>query len=516
LRRPRVVIVGGGFGGLNAARALAGADVRVTLLDRHNYHLFQPLLYQVATASLSPGDVASPIRWILRDQQNVEVLLADVGEIDPAGRRVLLDPNPAEAGRHVEHAIAYDYLVLAAGAAHAYFGHPEWAEHAPGLKTLDDALDMRRRVLLAFEAAEREPDVEIRRRLLTFAIVGAGPTGVELAGALAEIARQSLRKDFRRIHPESARIVLIEGSPHVLPPFPDPLRDAARRSLERLGVEVRTGSLVTCVDADGVTIETGNAGLKPRATTETQEAGLKPRATTETQEAGLRPHATTETQDGGLRPRATTETQEAGLRPRATTETQEAGLGPRATDGVAQAFRPAERISAGTVLWAAGVAASPIARSLGVPLDRAGRVTPEPTLALAAHPTIFVVGDLCVFVQDGQPLPGVAQVAMQQGTCAGRNIRRAIAGQPLGPFRYKDYGIMATIGRGAAVGDVCGVKMSGFVAWFVWVFLHIFWLIGFRNRFVVMTEWAWAYVTLQRRVRLITGEPAAGRRHEHP
>ena len=503
MRRPRVVIVGGGFGGLNAARALAGADVRVTLLDRHNYHLFQPLLYQVATASLSPGDVASPIRWILRDQQNVEVLLADVGEIDPAGRRVLLDPNPAEAGRHVEHAIAYDYLVLAAGAAHAYFGHPEWAEHAPGLKTLDDALDMRRRVLLAFEAAEREPDVEIRRRLLTFAIVGAGPTGVELAGALAEIARQSLRKDFRRIHPESARIVLIEGSPHVLPPFPDPLRDAARRSLERLGVEVRTGSLVTCVDADGVTIETGNAGLKPRATTETQEAGLKPRATTETQ-------------DGGLRPRATTETQEAGLRPRATTETQEAGLGPRATDGVAQAFRPAERISAGTVLWAAGVAASPIARSLGVPLDRAGRVTPEPTLALAAHPTIFVVGDLCVFVQDGQPLPGVAQVAMQQGTCAGRNIRRAIAGQPLGPFRYKDYGIMATIGRGAAVGDVCGVKMSGFVAWFVWVFLHIFWLIGFRNRFVVMTEWAWAYVTLQRRVRLITGEPAAGRRHEHP
>jgi NADH dehydrogenase len=419
---PHIVILGGGFGGLNAARALAGAAVRVTLLDRHNYHLFQPLLYQVATASLSPADVASPIRWILRGQKNVEVLLADVREIDPAGRRVVIDGGDS---------IAYDYLVLATGAAHAYLGHPEWAAHAPGLKTLDDALEMRRRVLLAFEAAEREPDAEAQRVLLTFVIVGAGPTGVELAGALAEIARQSLRQDFRRIHPESARIVLIEGSPYVLAPFPDPLRAAARRALERLGVEVRTGSVVTGVDADGVTVE--------------------------------------------------------------------------AAADVAQAFRPAERISAGTVLWAAGVAASPIARSLGVPLDRAGRVAPEPTLTLAAHPTIFAVGDICVFVQDGKPLPGVAQVAMQQGTCAGQNIRRAIAGQPLEPFRYKDCGIMATIGRGAAVGDVFGLKISGFFAWLFWIFLHIFWLIGFRNRFVVMTEWAWAYVTHQRRVRLITG-----------
>jgi NADH dehydrogenase len=419
---PRVVIVGGGFGGLNVARALAGADVSVTLLDRHNYHLFQPLLYQVATASLSPGDVASPIRWILRHQQNVEVLLADVREIDPAGRRVLIDG--AES-------IAYDYLVLAPGAAHAYFGHPEWAEHAPGLKTLDDALEMRRRVLLAFEAAEREADADRQRRLLTFVIVGAGPTGVELAGALAEIARQSLRKDFRRIHPESARIVLLEGGPSVLPPFAEPLRDAARRSLERLGVEVRTGSVVTSVDEDGVTIG-------------------------------------------------------------------------------------AERISAGTVLWAAGVAASPIARSLGVPLDRAGRVTPEPTLALAAHPDIFIVGDLCVFVQDGKPLPGVAQVAMQQGTRAGKNVLRAIAGQPLEPFRYTDYGIMATIGRNAAVGDVFGLKISGFFAWIFWIFLHIFWLIGFRNRFVVMTEWAWAYFSLQRRVRLITGASAGVPRRERP
>ena len=400
---------------MNAARALAGADVRVTLLDRHNYHVFQPLLYQVATASLSPGDVASPIRWILRHQANVEVLLANVRSIDPGARRVIVDGGEP---------IPYDYLIVAAGAAHAYFGHPEWAEWAPGLKTLDDALEMRRRVLSAFEAAERETDAAKQRRLLTFVIVGAGPTGVELAGALAEIARQSLRHDFRRIHPESARIVMVEGSPYVLPPFPDPLRGAARRSLERLGVEVRTGSVVTGVDGDGVTV-------------------------------------------GG------------------------------------------EHISAGTVLWAAGVAASPIAQSLGVPLDRAGRVTPEPTLALSAHPNIFIVGDMCVFVQDGTPLPGVAQVAMQQGTRAGQNIRRAIAGQPLEPFRYKNYGIMATIGRGSAVGDIFGLKISGFFAWLFWIFLHIFWLIGFRNRLSVIGEWAWSYLTLQRRVRLITGETAA-------
>jgi NADH dehydrogenase len=412
----RIVIVGGGFGGLDAARALAGADAQVTVLDRHNYHLFQPLLYQVATASLSPADVASPIRWILRRQQNVDVLLAEAREIDPVGQHVVVDNGT----------IGYDYLVLATGAAHAYFGHPEWEPRAPGLKTLDDALEMRRRVLLAFEAAERETDPGKQRRLLTFVIVGGGPTGVELAGALAEIARQSLRHDFRRIRPESARIVLVEGSPYVLGPFPDPLRDAARRALERLGVEVKTESVVTGIDAGGVTYQAKGA--------------------------------------------------------------------------------VAERIEAETVLWAAGVAASPLARSLGVPLDRVGRVTPEPTLAVGAYPNIFVVGDLCAFTQDGKLLPGVAQVAMQQGKQAGRNIRRAIDGKPLEPFRYKDYGIMATIGRGAAVGDVFGMKLSGFVAWLFWIGLHIFWLIGFRNRLAVMAEWAWAYLTLQRRVRLITGE----------
>ena len=419
---PHVVIIGGGFGGLEAARALAGAPVRVTVLDRHNYHLFQPLLYQVATASLSPGDIASPIRWVLRHQKNVQVLLADVQAIDLSAQRVTIDGDQ----------IAYDYLIVAAGASHSYFGHPEWEARAPGLKTLDDALEMRRRVLLAFEAAERERDPEKRRRLLTFVIVGAGPTGVELAGALAEIARQSLAQDFRSIRPESARIVLVEGSPYVLPPFADKLRDSARRDLDRLGVEVRTGAVVTAVDDDGVAL---TSGVPPSATT--------------------------------------------------------------------------ERISAQTVLWAAGVAASPLAKSLGVPLDRAGRVSTEPTLALPGHQSAFVVGDMCAFVQDGKPLPGVAQVAMQQGRHAARNVLRAIDRRPLEPFRYKDFGTMATIGRGAAVGDIFGLKVTGFPAWLFWIFLHIFWLIGFRNRIVVMTEWAFAFLTFQRRVRLITGESAA-------
>ena len=407
---PRVIIVGGGFGGLDAARALANGPVQVTLLDRKNHHVFQPLLYQVATAALSPGDIASPIRWILRHQQNVEVLLADVRRIDPAAKTVITDGET----------FPYDFLIVATGATHAYFGHDEWAARAPGLKTLDDALEMRRRVLLAFEAAERERDPAAQQRLLTFVIVGGGPTGVELAGALAEIARQTLRDDFRHIHPESARILLLEGGPHVLGTFPDTLRIAARAALEKLGVDVRTGTAVTAIDEDGVTA-------------------------------------------GG------------------------------------------QRIAAQTILWAAGVAASPLAASLGVPLDRSGRVAAEPALTVPGHPEIFVAGDICAFMQDGKQLPGVAQVAKQEGAHAARNVLHAIRGEPLEPFRYRDFGNVATIGRGAAVVDIGPVRASGWLAWVFWLFLHIFWLIGFRNRIAVLGEWAWSYITFQRRIRLITG-----------
>ena len=407
---PHVIIIGGGFAGLDAGRALAGAPVRVTLLDRRNHHVFQPLLYQVATAALSPGDIASPIRWILRHQKNIEVFLADVVSIDTASRTVKADGG----------LLSYDFLIVATGAAHAYFGHDAWAARAPGLKTLDDALEMRRRVLLAFEAAEREPDADAQRRLLTFVIVGGGPTGVELAGALAEIARHALHGNFRHVRPESARIILVEGGPTVLATFPEKLRAAARRSLEKLGVEVRTGAVVTQIDQDGVTAAN-------------------------------------------------------------------------------------ERIPAQTILWAAGVAASPLAKSLGVPLDRVGRVSAEPTLNIAGHPEIFVAGDICAFVQDGKPLPGVAQVAKQEGVHAAKNILRAINGEPLKPFRYVNYGNVATIGRGSAVVDIGPVRASGWLAWLFWLFLHIFWLIGFRNRVAVLGEWAWMYFTFQRRIRLITG-----------
>ena len=340
-----MVIIGGGFGGLDAARALAGAAVRVTLLDRHNYHLFQPLLYQVATASLSPADIASPIRWILRRQSNVQVLLAEAQTIEPGQRRVIIDGG----------SIDYDYLIVATGAAHAYFGHPEWAARAPGLKTLDDALEIRRRILLAFEAAERETDAAAQARLLTFVIIGGGPTGVELAGALAEIARRTLKEDFRSIKTESARIVLLEGGPHLLGAFPARLRQAALDSLIRLGVEVRTSAIVTDVTPAAVCI--GD-----------------------------------------------------------------------------------ERIPAETVLWAAGVAASPLVKSLGVPLDRVGRVLAEPTLTVPGHPEIFVVGDVCALQQDGKPLPGVAQVAKQGGAHAAaesdaRDSRRTARAVPLSRLR---------------------------------------------------------------------------------
>ena len=414
---PRVVIVGGGFGGLYAARALRREPVHVTLVDRRNHHVFQPLLYQVAMAALSPGDIASPIRWILRRQRNVEVLLAGVESIDaPASRIVLSDGET----------LAYDFLIVATGATHAYFGHDEWRRRAPGLKTLDDALEMRRRVLMAFERAERERDVARRRALLTFVVIGGGPTGVELAGALAEIARQSLVRDFRRIDPGASRILLVEAGPEVLPAFPAHLRAAARRDLEGLGVEVRTGSPVTDV-RDGQVLVAG------------------------------------------------------------------------------------EPIEAETVLWAAGVAASPLGATLGVPLDRAGRVLVEPDLTVPGHRNVFVIGDLAALAgPDGRPLPGVAQVAIQMGRHAAHNIVRATENQPFRPFRYKNLGNMATIGRASAVADFDSFTMKGLLAWLAWLFVHILNLIGFRNRLVVLVQWAWAYITYQRGIRLITGEEQKG------
>jgi NADH dehydrogenase len=409
---PRVLIVGGGFGGLYAARAFNRQPVDVTIVDRRNYHVFQPLLYQVATAALSPGDIASPIRWILRHQRNVEVLLGDVARIDPSARTAHLADGAT---------IAYDYAIVSGGATHAYFGHDDWQRFAPGLKTLEDALEIRRRVLLAFEHAERETDPARRVSELTFVIVGGGPTGVELAGALAEIARKSLTHDFRHFDPGSARIILVEAGPYVLATFPEPLREAARRDLVRLGVDVRVNTLVTTVGAGFV-----------------EAAGT--------------------------------------------------------------------RIEAETILWAAGIAASPLGATLGAPTDRAGRVLVEPDLTIPGHPTLFVVGDLASLKgEDGKPLPGVAQVAIQMGAHAARNVVRAIGGQPLRPFRYRDYANMATIGRASAVGDFHWIQVKGFIGWVIWLFVHIFNLIGFRNRIVVMLQWAWAYFSYQRAIRLITG-----------
>jgi NADH dehydrogenase len=410
---PHVVIIGGGFGGLSAARRLRGAPVDVTILDRRNHHVFQPLLYQVAMAVLSPGDIASPIRWILRHQRNVQVLLGEVDGIDPDGKAVHLVDGAT---------FAYDYLIVAAGATHAYFGHDDWQPYAPGLKTLEDALDMRRRVLLAFERAERESDPARREALLTFVIVGGGPTGVELAGALAEIARQSLAKDFRHFDPSSSKIILLEGGAAVLPPFPEPLRAAARRDLERLGVDVRTGTLVTRIGPGFV------------------EAGDS-------------------------------------------------------------------RIAAETILWAAGVAASPLGAALGAPVDRVGRVRVQPDLTVPGHPDVFVIGDLASLAgPSGRPLPGVAQVAMQMGAHASSNIARAIDAQPMRPFKYRNLGDMATIGRASAVADLPGIKLKGWIGWLAWLFVHIFNLIGFRNRLIVMVQWAWSYFSYQRAIRLITGK----------
>jgi len=414
--RPHLVIVGGGFGGLYAARALAGRPVRVTLLDRRNHHLFQPLLYQVATAVLNPSDIAVPLRSILRGASNVTVFLANVERVDLAGRRVVLDRGE----------IAYDVLILAAGASHSYFGHDDWELLAPGLKTLEDALEIRRRVLLAYEAAERERDGAEQEALLTFVVVGGGPTGVELAGALGEISRQTITRDFRLIDPSRARIVLVEGAPRILTAFPESLSRAARDALQRIGVEVRTGVTVTRVTTDAVWL-------------------------------------------GG------------------------------------------EQIRARTVLWAAGVAAAPLARTLGTPLDRSGRVLVEPDLSIPGHPEAFAIGDVCAFLhQTGAPLPGVAPVAIQQGRAVADNVLRRVGGQPTRPFRYRDKGSMATIGRAAAVAVVGRFKLSGLVAWLAWLLVHIMFLIGFRNRLLVLFEWAWAYVTWHRGARLITG-PWRGR-----
>lgn len=410
-RAPHVVIIGGGFAGLDAARALARRPVRVTLVDRHNHHVFQPLLYQVATAGLSPGDIASPIRWILRRQDNLRVLLANVERIDPAGKRLHLDG---------EETLGYDALIVAAGVTHSYFGHDDWQARAPGLKTLDDALEIRKRVLLAFEKAERETDRARQRRLLTFVIVGGGPTGVELAGALAEIARQALRSEFDNVDPAWARILLLEAGPSILATFPEPLRASARRSLARLGVQVREGRPVTAIDDGGVMI--GD-----------------------------------------------------------------------------------ERIEADTVLWGAGVQASPLGRCLGTELDRAGRVVVNPDLSVPGHPDVFVAGDLASFThQTGKPLPGVAQAAKQLGRHAARNAFRRLSGEATRPFRYVDPGNLATIGRNAAIADFGFLRLSGYLGWLVWVFLHVFFLIGFRNRASVMLQWAVSYVTYQRSVRLIT------------
>src|SRR6185436_11468862 len=398
---PQVIIIGGGFAGLDAARRLRKVPCDVTIIDRHNHHVFQPLLYQVATAGLSPGDIASPIRWILRKQQRVRTLLANVEHIDSTAKTIQLDHGQT---------LAYDYLIVAAGATHSYFGHDDWARAAPGLKTLDDALAIRRRLLLAFEEAEREPNPVYQRRLLTFVLIGGGPTGVELAGALGEIARQALRSEFDAVDPAIARIILIEAGPFILPSFPGDLRESARRAQLRLGIDVRVGRAVTRIEEGAVWI--GD-----------------------------------------------------------------------------------ERIEAHTILWAAGVAAAPLARDLGPGLDRAGRVIVEPDLSVPGHPDVFVAGDLASFShQTGKPLPGVAQVAKQAGRHAAANVARAIAGEKTTAFHYIDPGNLATIGRNAAIADFGFMHVSGYLGWLLWLFVHILFLIGFRNRLSVMLQWAAAYL----------------------
>jgi NADH dehydrogenase len=406
----RVVVVGSGFAGLNAVKTLNRAPVEITIVDRRNFHLFQPLLYQVATAALNPSDIAYPVRSVFRAQENVRgVLLAEVKGLDLDGRKVTLEDGSK---------LAYDYLILATGATHSYFGHDAWEPLAPGLKTLEDALVMRQRILAAFEQAERNPDDA--ERLLTFVVVGAGPTGVELAGALVEIAVHSLGDDFDVIDPTRARVLLVEGAPEVLPVYPNDLSQSARRQLETLGVEVITGAMVAEIDREGVTL----------------------------------------------------------------------------TDG--------RRIDAGLVLWAAGVQASPLGGMLGVDTDRTGRVPVEADLSLRGHPEVFVTGDLATV----PGVPGVAPAAMQMGRHAARMIQADITGRARAAFDYKAKGSLATIGRARAVADFGRVRFGGFVAWLAWLAIHIFYLIGFRNRVLVLISWAWSYLTFRRGARIITGVPA--------
>jgi NADH dehydrogenase len=414
--RPRVVIVGGGFGGLTAAQALSGAPVRVTLVDRTNHHTFQPLLYEVAMAGLSPADIAQPIRSILRREHNVTVLMAEVSRIGAGERRVYLADGTW---------LDYDFLILACGVETSYFGHADWEAAAPGLKSIEDAVEIRQRVLLAFEVAERENDLQRRAQLLSFVVIGGGPTGVELAGALSELSKFVLDRDFRHIDPSDAKVRLLEAGPRILPSFPDDLAESATAQLHELGVEVRTGATVTAIEPDCVHIGQ-------------------------------------------------------------------------------------ESIPCSVVLWAAGVRANPLAATIGAPLDRMGRVVVEPDCSVPGHPRVFVIGDAArLDGKDGQPLPGVSPVAMQQARTVAKSIRRAIVGRDTLPFNYFDKGSMATIGRRRAIAMLDRMHLSGLLAWLAWLFVHIVYLIGYRNRLVVMINWAWSYFTYQRGARLITGYAAA-------
>jgi NADH dehydrogenase len=410
--RRRIVIIGGGFGGLTAARTLRNVDADITLIDRTNHHLFQPLLYQVATAALAPSDITAPIRWILRKQQNTTVLLGEVCSIDTTRRVVCLDFDGRE--------VPYDYLIVAAGSRHAYFGHEEWEPLAPGLKAIEDGTEIRRRFLLAFERAEKAETDQERDEYLSFVIVGGGPTGVELSGAMPLIARRALAPDFRHIDTRKTRVILIEGGPRILPSFPERLAAVAHKNLLDLGVEVHTNSIVTRIEPDAV-------------------------------------------------------------------------------------YVGSEKFSARTVFWAAGNAAAPIGRTLGVPVDHAGKVIVEPDLSIPGHPEVFIAGDLALVNREGMPpVPGVAPAANQEGRAAAKNVMRLMRGEPTKPFRYRNKGDLAVIGRSRAIADLGKVRFTGFFAWVFWLTLHIMYLVGFRNRLSVLVQWAYAYFTYQRGVRLIT------------